>query len=482
MDDDVRVVAQTPRASKMAAIVHLTKEEHVARGKAARSRVPRATHAEWKPGADRHDPLEILEDQAASRVPELIPIRYGRMLASPFAFFRGGAAIMAADLSTTPSSGLLAQLCGDAHLSNFGGFASPERRLVFDINDFDETLPGPWEWDLKRLATSFEIAMRDLDFGPEQRRATTLQVARSYRESMTRLAGMRDLDVWYERIDVESVITEYRAELGARQRKTLEANVARARTKDSLKAFAKLTHLVDGEPKIISDPPLVVPVRELLPDVEADALERTLRHIIRVYRASLQNDRRVLVERFRYADLARKVVGVGSVGTRAWILLMLGHDDEDPLFLQVKEAQPAVLERYLGASPFKNHGQRVVEGQRLMQATGDIFLGWTRAPGADGIDRDYYVRQLWDWKVSPNIESFTRKGALVYGQLCGWALARAHARSGDRIAIAAYLGSSDTFDRAIAEFASAYAEQNQADFDAFKAAVASGRIAAETGV
>jgi len=477
-----RVVAQTPRRSAMAAIVHLTKEEHAARGKAARADVPRRSHAEWSPPEGRRSPVDILEEQATTRVPELVPIRYGRMLVSPFAFYRGGAAIMAADLASTPVSGFRVQLCGDAHLSNFGGFASPERRLVFDINDFDETLPGPWEWDVKRLAASFEIAARERGFTETQRRVAVLEVVQRYREAMTRFASMRDLDVWYAHVDVESLLPRIEGFVGAKQSRLLERNLARARTKDSMKAFQKLTHLVDGRPRICSDPPLIVPIGELLPDAEAADLEQQLRTLVRRYRSSLQNDRRVLLERFRYADIARKVVGVGSVGTRAWIMLLLGRDDEDPLFLQVKEAQASVLEPFIGASAFKSHGQRVVEGQRLMQAASDIFLGWVHTKGIDGLERDFYVRQLWDWKMSVNIDAIVHKSMLAYAQLCAWTLARSHARSGDRIAIAAYLGSGKVFDEAVADFAIAYADQNLADYEAFKVAVDSGRLRAETGV
>jgi uncharacterized protein (DUF2252 family) len=477
-----RVVAQTPRRSAAEKIVHLSADEHAGRGKAARKDVPRCSHAVWDPPADRSNPVDLLEEQSASRVPELVPIRYGRMLVSAFTFYRGGAYLMASDLAHTPVSGLNVQLCGDAHLSNFGGFASAERRLVFDINDFDETLPGPWEWDIKRLATSFEIAGRYRGFSDSERRGAVLQVARSYREAMATFAGQRDLEVWYAHLDIEALLPEIEQEVGAKQEKRIEQNLAKARTKDSMRAFDKLTHLVDGEPKIVSEPPLVVPIAELFPELDAKQLVDVLRRIIRQYRASLQNDRRVLVEGFRLADVARKVVGVGSVGTRAWIMLMLGRDDQDPLFLQVKEADSSVLESFVGTSAFKNHGQRVVEGQRLMQASSDIFLGWTTLTGIDGVKRDYYVRQLWDWKVSADVETASAKGMGVYARMCGWTLARAHARSGDRIAIAAYLGSGTTFDEAIADFSVAYADQNEADYATFKATVDGGRLKAQTGV
>jgi uncharacterized protein (DUF2252 family) len=404
------------------------------------------------------------------------------MLVSPFTFYRGGAYLMASDLSQTPISGLTVQLCGDAHLSNFGGFASPERRMVFDINDFDETLPGPWEWDVKRLAASFEIAGRDRQFSERERGAAVLGVVRAYREAMRSFAETRDLDVWNSHLDIQELLPQIVKAVGSKQTKTLEQNLAKAHTKDSMRALKKLTHLVDGEPRIMSNPPLLVPVSELFSEIEATKLNSSIRRILRQYRASLQNDRRVLVERFQFAEMARKVVGVGSVGTRAWIVLMLGRDDQDPLFLQVKEANASVLEKFVGTSAFKNHGQRVVEGQRLMQASSDIFLGWVSATGVDGVKRDFYVRQLWDWKASADTAGFTLRGLRAYAQMCGWTLARAHARSGDRIAIAAYLGSGAAFDAAVADFSAAYADQNEADYEVFKAAVADGRLQAETGL
>jgi len=477
-----RVVAQTPRRSANAKITHLSPAEHLARGKSARAQVPRASQASWVAPADRPDPIALLEEQAATRVPELVPIRHGRMLVSPFTFFRGAAYVMAWDLAHTPVSGLITQLCGDAHLSNFGGFASPERRMVFDINDFDETLPGPWEWDVKRLAASFEIAARDRGFSAKQRRRAVTHVALAYRNAMLSFAEMRDLDVWYSRLDIDAMLPQLEQFVGAKQTQNVERNLAKAQTKDSMKALSKLTHLVDGQPKILSDPPLVVPIDELFSEMEAGEIERTIRELIRRYRSSLQNDRRVLVEHFRVADVARKVVGVGSVGTRAWIVLMLGRDEQDPLFLQVKEADASVLEQFVGASSFKNHGQRVVEGQRLMQASSDIFLGWIRASGVDGVERDFYFRQLWDWKASAQIETMVPKGLVAYADICGWTLARAHARSGDRIAIAGYLGKSPVFDEAIADFSAAYADQNDLDYKVFKAAVDSGRLHAETGL
>jgi uncharacterized protein (DUF2252 family) len=426
----------------------------------------------------------LLEEQAVSRVPELVPIRYGRMLASPFAFYRGGALIMAADLAPTPSSGLRVQLCGDAHLSNFGVFGSPERNLVFDMNDFDETAPGPWEWDVKRLAASFAVGGRENGFSETERRAVVLDTLRAYREAMAAFAQMRNLDVWYAHLSVDQAMAEFSAGVDPKRLKKAQAVIEKSRTKDSMHAFEKLTHLVDGEPRIISDPPLIVPIDELTPAAtEREALEEEMRNLIRSYRRTLETDRRHLLEDFRFVDLARKVVGVGSVGTRAWIALMLGADQQDPLFLQIKEAQPSVLERFLGKSEYSNSGQRVVAGQRLMQAVSDIFLGWQHVnAGLDGQERDFYIRQLKDWKGSFAFEAAIPPGAAAYGKACGWTLARAHARSGDRVAIAAYLGKSDVFDRAIATFAETYADQNQRDYQALQAAVDDGRIQAETGL
>ena len=388
---------ETEAASKAPAkVTHLTTEERAALGKAARAKVPRTLHAALEISSER-DPVAYLQEQDASRVPELVPIKYGRMLVSAFTFYRGAANIMAHDLEASPRSGLNVQLCGDAHLSNFGGFASPDRALIFDLNDFDETHPGPFEWDVKRLAASFEIAGRDRGFTDAQRREAVLAVGRAYRESMREFALMSNLGVWYARLTAEEIGARLRAAKAKRQERALTKGTAKAQTKDSMKAFNKLTTVVDGELRIVSDPPLIVPIEELAEGATREAIMEELGGLFRTYRRSLQGDRRVLVESFRYVDLARKVVGVGSVGTRAWILLLLGRDDEDPLFLQIKEAQASVLEPMLGKSKFRNHGQRVVEGQRLMQAASDIFLGWIRNPaGIDGVERDFYVRQLWD--------------------------------------------------------------------------------------
>ncbi len=481
--------AATPRSERgrrypaPARVPHLTPTERAARGKAARAEVPRSSHAGFAPPGGRPDPIELLEEQAASRVAELVPIRYGRMLVSPFTFYRGAALPMAADLASTPTSGLHAQVCGDAHLSNFGMFGSPERRLVFDLNDFDETLPGPWEWDVKRLAASLAVAGRDNGYTAAERRTIVLAGAEAYRTAMADFAGMHTLDVWYAHLDVDTWLPRVQAELDPKRAKTLKKELAKVRARDSVQVFAKLTSEVDGQPRIVSQPPLIVPLAELLPEaVDRNELTERLAGILRSYRKTLETDRRHLLEQFRFVELARKVVGVGSVGTRAWIGLLLGRDGQDPLFLQMKEAQESVLERFVGRSEYANHGQRVVAGQRLMQAASDIFLGWERATGIDGQQRDFYVRQLRDWKGSVEVEAMLPSGMTLYARLCGWTLARAHARSGDRIAIASYLGKGDVFDRAVAEFAEAYADQNERDYQALVNAVKTGRIQAQTGL
>ena len=459
----------------------LTPEERAVRGKAARAEVPLESHAEFDPPPNRPDPISLLEAQAQTRLPDLVPVRYGRMMVSPFTYFRGAALPMAADLAITPVSGLSVQACGDAHLSNFGVFGSPERRLVFDVNDFDETMPGPWEWDVKRLAASLEVAARGRGFPAKKRAAIVAATVARYRQAMRMFAGQTDLAVWYARADIEEVRQQFQGQLGAKQHKRLDKGMAKARTRDSMQQLAKLTREVDGRPRIISDPPLLVPVDELIPaDSDRNALEAQLADLIGKYRRTLETDRRYLLEQFEFCDMARKVVGVGSVGTRCWIVLMLGRDNTDPLFLQVKEAEASVLSRFVGASKYTNQGQRVVAGQRLMQASSDIFLGWQRTvAGLDGKTRDFYVRQLRDWKFSLDVNAMVPRGMRLYGELCGWTLARAHARSGDRIAISAYLGRSDVFDQAITQFAAAYADQNDRDHQALVDAVASGRITAE---
>ena len=445
--------------------------------------MPRSAHARYEPLSTRADPVELLERQAATRVPELVPIRYGRMLVSPFTFYRGAALIMANDLAATPRSGLAVQCCGDAHLSNFGVFASPERALVFDVNDFDETLPGPWEWDVKRLAVSMLIAARDNGFRAKEQDRIVLDTVSRYRTAMAEFAGMKQLEVWYARLDVEDALQEFGSQFKPKAVKRADKQLAKARTKDSMTAFSKLTHVVDGESRIVDQSPLIVPIDQLAAGPELDEVVKELHRLLRDYRQTLEFDRRVLLEAFDLTDLARKVVGVGSVGTRAYIALLLGRDGQDPLFLQMKEAEASVLEEFLGPSEFSNHGERVVVGQRLMQAVSDIFLGWLHVDaGFDGAARDFYVRQLKDWKGSAEIEQMVPEAMATYGQLCGWTLARAHARSGDRVAIASYLGKGDCFDRAIVEFCKAYADQNERDYQALSAAVNSGKVKAQPGL
>ena len=466
---------------------HLTVEQRIARGRAARKQMPRSSHGRWEPASDRPDPIALLEEQAASRVPDLIPIRYGRMLVSPFAFYRGTALIMAADLAATPVSGITVQLCGDAHLSNFGLFGSPERRMLFDINDFDETLPGPWEWDVKRLAASFEVMGRDRGFAAADRRAVVMAGVAEYRERMRQAARMRTLDAWYEHLEAGMLLKMVRQEVRVKrvsrdEAKVTEEMVAKARTRDSTRVFAKRADEVDGELRIVADPPIIIPIEDLVqPGSEWENPTPLIKKLLSSYRRTLGRHHHPL-EEYRYVHTAYKMVGVGSVGTRCYIMLLLGRDHDDPLFLQIKEAQASVLERFLPKSTYSHHGERVVAGQRLMQAATDIFLGWQRIKGLDGVSRDYYVRQFQDWKGSADVDSLLVPGATLYSRICGATLARAHARWGDRIAIASYLGKGDTFDRAIADFSAAYADQTERDYAAFSAAVDSGRLVAQTGV
>jgi uncharacterized protein (DUF2252 family) len=451
-------------------------------GRAARADTPRSAHGDWEPAGDRPDPVETLTAQGATRVQELLPIRYGRMLGSPFAFFRGAAAIMGADLAATPATGLTVQLCGDAHIANFGGFAAPDRRMVFDLNDFDETLPGPWEWDVKRLAASVEIAGRDREQSPERRADAVRGAVREYRIALRMFAEQGNLDVWYARMDLQGLQDRYGADVGAVDNARVDRAIAKAQRKNSLRALTKLTHQVGGRLRFISNPPLLVPVEDLLPADRAHEEVDLVGSLIGSYAQSLADDRRHLLESYRYVHLARKVVGVGSVGTRAWVVLLEGRDGNDPLVLQAKEAGPSVLEPYAGASAYECHGERVVAGQRLMQAASDIFLGWDTVTGVDGRTRDYYVRQLWDGKLSGDIATMTEHGFAAYVRSCGWSLARAHARGGDRHAIAAYLGSGSSFDKAMVRFAAAYADQNERDFQALADAVEQGRVDAERGI
>jgi uncharacterized protein (DUF2252 family) len=461
---------------------HPSVEERIARGREARRRSPRSACGTWEPGPDRPDPVAILEKQAETREPELVPIRYGRMLASPFAFYRGGAAIMAADLAGSPVTGIHAQLCGDAHMSNFGVFRSPDRSLVVDINDFDETLPGPWEYDLKRLAASFEVAMRDRAVPEQTRRDIVLAVCRSYRTAMVSFAEMTSLDVWYARLDAATLLEKVMAETKKADAAAVAKNLVKAESKDSLRALQKLTRMVDGEPRIISNPPLLVPARELLKGDQLTVFEDVINKFFAGYGSTLPDDRRVLLDSYRFVQIARKVVGVGSVGTRAWIVLLLGKDSNDPLFLQLKQAESSVLEAYVRRSRYNNHGRRVVEGQRLMQAASDILLGWYRVTGFDGVVRDFYVRQLWDGKASANVAEMPTSLFSPFADACGWTLARGHARAADSVAIASYLGKGDVFDRSIADYCVKYADQNERDFEALQAAVKSGRLEAQTGI
>jgi uncharacterized protein (DUF2252 family) len=471
---------QKPPRTKRAA--GLTADERAAMGKAVRSEVPRSLHGKWEPASDRRDVVELLEEQAASRLPDLVPVRYGRMLVSAFTFFRGAAYPMAADLADLPRTGLEVQLCGDAHLSNFGVFAAPDRHLVFSVNDFDETLPGPFEWDVKRLVTSFAVAGRDRGFGAKQRRSINTTAARAYREAVRDFAAMGNLDLWYARVEVDELLQQAPRRGTAKQVKRLERNIAKARSKDSLKAFGKLTEVVNGDRRIASDPPLVVPIEEIMPPAEHHRLDDFVRGVLRSYGRTLTADRRRLLDRYSYVHSARKVVGVGSVGTRAWIMLLLGRDAGDPLFLQFKEAEASVLEPFLGPSTYDNHGHRVVEGQRLMQAASDVMLGWIRATDLEDQSRDFYIRQLWDQKGSALVDVMEPHVMTLYAKLCGETLAKAHARSGDAIAIAGYLGGGDSFDRALATFAELYADQNERDYRAMREAVESGRLVAEPGL
>ena len=466
----------------------MTPAERAARGKAARQEVPLSSHAMFEPAPDRPDPIALLEQQGAERVTSLLPIRYGRMLASPFAFLRGGALIMATDLAGTPGTGMTVQACGDAHLANFSVYASPGRRLVFDVNDFDETLPAPWEWDVKRLATSIEVAGRVNDASPARRRDAVRAAVARYRTAMRRLARQPELAVWYAVAELDELGTRYQKIMGRRERKLGQEDLGRLHDRDARQSVSKLVHMVHGEPRIIARPPLVVPVADL-PEAPFTGVSRPgtghpgTEQVLAVYRRSLAPDRQHLLGRFRVADVAFKVVGVGSVGMGCWIVLLTGRDPSDLVILQVKQATASVLSQFAGPSRYVSQGERVVTGQQLMQAAGDIFLGWSRAAGNDGPDvGDCYLRQLRDWKYSPPVEAMPPGTMRRYGELCGQTLARAHARSGDPIAIAAYLGTSDVFDQAVANFAAAYADQNERDHAALAAAVRAGRLTAQPGV
>jgi uncharacterized protein (DUF2252 family) len=471
-----------PLAQPRSGGAFLTRDERTAQGRAVRRAVTRSSMGGWEASGDRSDPVTLLIKQAEGRLPELVPIRNGRMLASPLSFYRGGAAVMAADLAATPNSGIKVQLCGDAHLSNFGGYASPDRSLVFDLNDFDETHPGPWEWDVKRLVASFAIAGRARGLEVADRQQLVGAAAGAYRLAMREFADMGTLQLWYSRITAAQIVERWSGEVDSKEVRAFERRVAKAMGKDSVRASSRLTTLVDGEPRMLSDPPLLMPLADLLEEEGRSGFERAVKAGLSTYGRSLAGDRRHLFEQFRYVDMARKVVGVGSVGTRAWVVLFYGVDGADPLMLQLKEARESVLSPYLGKSRYANHGQRVVEGQRLMQASSDIFLGWNRGPAVDGTVRDFYVRQLWDWKTSTDVEQASLEALMILAQLCGWTLARAHARSGDRLALAAYLGGGTSFGRAMTRFAEAYADQNERDYEAFTDAAKSGQIEAEMGI
>ena len=485
-------------------ISHPSIDERRAAGKQARKRTPPSSHMGWRPAADRPDPVALLEAQNLTREPDLVPVRHGRMMVSPFTFYRGAAKIMAADLKDTPVAGLEAQLCGDAHLSNFGVFASPERRLLFDLNDFDETLPGPFEYDVKRMAASFTIAARNNGFSKADARAATQASVTAYREAMADFAQMPTMDIWYAHLDEDELMASIRstvaetkkeakgakkgkkdgkeqAKLAKLAQKRAEKSAAKAHTRDSLQALSKLCEVADGQYRIVSQPPVIVPARDLAATygMSPEEVVPAIHDQFRAYRATLQDDRRHLLERFEIVDAARKVVGVGSVGTRAFIVLLQGRDAQDPLFLQIKEATASVLEEHLGRSRYEQHGERVVQGQRMMQAASDIYLGWTK--GVD-VNRHFYWRQLRDMKGSVLVELMTPLGLTFYARTCGWTLARAHARSSDPVAIAEYLGGSDAFDRSITEFCQRYADQNERDYQEFVTAVRSGRLEAVEGV
>lgn len=466
-------------------IAHPTLEERRARGLEARARAAISSHERWTPASDRPDPVGLLEAQNVTREPDLVPVRHGRMMVSPFTFYRGAAKIMAADLKDTPTAGLTVQLCGDAHLSNFGGFASPERRLLFDLNDFDETFPGPFEWDVKRMAASFTVAARNNGFGKSDARAATGASVAAYRQAMASFAQMRTMDIWYSHLGEEEILEAARTAVKDKKTdrafKRAEKNLSKARTHDSLQALSKLAEYVDGQYRIVSQPPIVVPLRDVLRTfgISPDGMDQLVHDLFRSYRATLQPDRRHLLEQFQIVEAARKVVGVGSVGTRAFILLLQGRDQTDPLFLQVKEATASVLEEHLPKGHHQQPGERVVNGQRMMQAASDIFLGWTKGVQAG---RYFYVRQLRDMKASALVEEMVPAGMIVYAGLCGWTLARAHARSGDPVAIAEYLGETDAFDKAITDFSARYADQNDRDFQEFSKAVESRRLEAVQGV
>ena len=469
---EVAALASRVAATGSVATGEVDRADRIAAGRALRKEVPRSSHGDWAATADRPDPVAVLEAQGKSRVPDLLPIRYGRMAESPFGFFRGAAAGMAADLASTPTMGVTVQLCGDGHLVNFGGFATPERRLIFDVNDFDETLPGPWEWDLKRLGASFAVAARSKGLPDDVGQTAVLRMALSYADLLANFARMPTLDAWYWSVDADRTAALVATVGDARTRGRFDKAVARARAHDNLQAVNKLTTVVDGHRRIVDQLPLVGHVSG------DDQLDR-MQELLDGYRSSLPDDVGHLLSRFRLVDGARKVVGVGSVGTRCWIALLEGGAADDPFLLQIKEAQASVLEPYLRRSAYRNHARRVVEGQRLMQAASDLFLGWTH-DATSGVD--YYWRNLRDMKVSADVNGQSTNTFLAYAELCGLTLARAHARSGDAAAISGYLGKGDVFGKALGRFAVAYADQNARDHAALVQAIKDGRLPAESDV
>ncbi len=461
-------------------ISRLVQSEDAERGREARREVSRASHGEWRPSPARPDPVALLRAQAASRDQTLVPIRYGRMLSSAFAFYRGAAAVMAADLADSPISGVTVQVCGDAHISNFGGFAAPDRHLLFGLNDFDETLPGPWEWDVKRMAASIEIAGRDIGLPGQKRRQIVRRAAREYRVAMGEFAQLGVLATWYERLDADEITTRFGARLDAAGQRLLVHTFTKGRYKTSARAVQRFTEVVNGQPRFISAPPLLTPLREF--NTFGHETGRFIRALFDEYLDGLYPERRHLAEAYSIVDIARKVVGVGSVGTRAWVALLVARNQQDAIVLQCKEAQPSVLEAHLGRSEYDSHGERVVRGQRMMQAAPDLFLSWQRITDLSGDRRDYYIRQLWDWKASADLSRMSERGLLTYARACAWSLARSHARSGDRVALAAYLGKSDRFDKALARFSTTYADLNELDYRRLKDAQKLGEIPVEEGV
>ncbi len=456
------------RDSRGAAELRLSVEERQERGRAMRVRTPRAAHAYWAEAPNRPDPIALLQSQATTRLQDLVPIRYARMRLSPFAFLRGSAIVMANDLAQTPRTGIQTQLCGDAHCSNFGAFASPERTLLFDINDLDETYPGPWEWDVKRLAASLYVAGRNNGFSEAVNRTVAVAAAASYRQHMAELASMSTLDVWYTHVTADDLLNVL---TNKQLKKQAQKAVVKIRQRGSMRAFDKLTEVVDGRPIIANDPPLVMRVTE-------EVMGTEVRTIMDKYQQTLPSAQRHVLERFEVLDVALKVVGVGSVGTRCFIVLLMGRDNSDPLFLQVKEAEMSVLEPHLQRGVYKQQGERVVGGLELMQAASDIFLGWLTGPQG----RFFYVRQLHDMKGSIEVENQSPATLELYARLCGHTLARAHARaSGNAVEIAAYLGVNDQFDLALGSFAEAYANQTERDYAALLAAIKSGRIVSAMG-